>query len=198
VGEVASAVAAAFAFVATRTVTANLQLLEMCPKNNDPLTISQQFRTIKIALRTVSPSNASVLLTGSVGIRFMSQIAVLNASATQNTDNLCAEAFKTMQQVRSVSCRKSNVNGMTGEAEYIVAFTEWSHSGSENNVFTHDGNPPISAFQCDLMNARVETDVTTATAAATPTCEITDIQRTNLIGKLARKQQANRQKALGS
>ncbi|DAZ96064.1 TPA: hypothetical protein N0F65_005842, partial [Lagenidium giganteum] len=57
-------------------------------------------------------------------------------------------------------------------AEYTIQFTEWKHFGAENNLLSHDGNPPLSSFTCD---------VGLVATGSSPTCVITDVVATNVI-----------------
>ena len=38
---------------------------------------------------------------------------------------------------------------------YVVTFVSWPTYPAQNNVFEHDGNPPLSSFTCDV--SKVET-----------------------------------------
>jgi hypothetical protein len=143
----------------------------MCPKNDDPLTTGQNYRSIKI---TVGATDTSTALTGSIRINFNGQTAILNADGSLNDATICANAFKSMKNVLEATCSIANLHTTTKGAEYTVSFTEWTHVDGENNIFQHDGNPPLSSFTCDISKV---------TSGNTPTCAITDVTAINVIGK---------------
>lgn len=78
-----------------------------------------------------------------------------------------------MRNVKTATCTIGAVDPTTMGTTYTVAFTEWTHIGAENNLLYHYGNPPLTAFTCDVSGV----------SSALPTCGITDSQTTNLIGK---------------
>lgn len=140
----------------------------MCPKNDDPLTTGQTYRSIVI---TTGSSGAA--LVGSIKIHFNGQVATLNADGSANTMASCAAAFTSMKNIKGATCAIAIVDPTTKGTTYTVAFTEWSHIGAENNLLYHYGNPPLTAFTCDVSGV----------SSTLPTCAIADGQTTNLIGK---------------
>lgn len=141
----------------------------MCPKNDDPLTTGQGYRTIKI-----STGGTGSALAGTIRVGFNGEVATLGASAADNTDVSCAAAFRRMRNVIDATCTISNQNGVTQGADYTVAFTEWMHIDGENNLLQHSGNPPLASFTCDISQV---------TSTNAPTCSIADVVATNVIGK---------------
>lgn len=141
----------------------------MCPKNDDPLTTGQGYRTIKIAVQ-----GGAATVDGTFRISFNGQTTTLSATAPSNTATLCANAFMQMRNVMSATCAPTVINAAVQSAEYVVAFTEWTHLDAENNLLKHNGNPPLSSFKCDISQV---------VSTGTPTCVITDVVATNVIGK---------------
>jgi hypothetical protein len=64
-----------------------------------------------------------------------------------------------------------------GGATYTIAFTKFPLTPYENNYFTNNGNPPITDFLCENVNAngfrRVRVDC--ILSLATPVCTCSDI-----------------------
>lgn len=145
-----------------------LVLAEMCPKNDDPLTAGQGYRTIKISI-----GGTSTPLAGTVRIAFNGEVATLDASAAVNTAASCASAFMKLRSVERATCAITVLDATVKSAEYVVAFTEWAHIDAENNLLFHNGNPPLSAFTCDISKI---------TSTNTPTCAITDVVAFDVIG----------------
>lgn len=125
----------------------------MCPRATNPsqpngLDYTFVFRTRHAA------STTSGELAGSFGLFFAGQTATLhfpaneaNASAT-----MCEVAFESLPNVADVSCfRVANNSGVYGNGTYIVRINAWSGNFDSymNNMWFHDGNPPISHWACD-------------------------------------------------
>ncbi|TYZ64662.1 hypothetical protein PybrP1_002508, partial [[Pythium] brassicae (nom. inval.)] len=145
----------------------SMSACEMCPKNDDPLTTGQGYRTIKIRI-----GGTASLLVGTVGVAFNGEVATIDASAAGNTASTCASAFMQLRSVARATCTITVLDNTVKSAEYVVEFTEWAHIDAENNLLFHNGNPPLSAFTCDISKV---------TSANTPTCAITDIVASNVI-----------------
>ena len=78
-----------------------------------------------------------------------------------------------MSNVETAACTMGSVDGTTKGATYTITFTEWMPHLAENNVYSHDGNPPITDFTCDISGV---------TSSNSPTCSITDVVNSNVIG----------------
>lgn len=143
----------------------------MCPKNDDPLTTGQGYRTIKI---TAQGGVATV--GGTFRISFNGQTITLSATVASNpvASSACANAFMAMRNVVRATCTATSLVPAVQSAEYVVAFTEWTHLDAENNLLQHNGNPPLGSFKCDMSQV---------VSTGTPTCVITDVVATNVIGK---------------
>ncbi|KAG1709092.1 hypothetical protein DVH05_022724 [Phytophthora capsici] len=144
----------------------------MCAKNDDPLTLGQGYRTIRIQVG--ADSSTSLPLAGSVRIHFLGDVAVFDAVAVADTahEQACAKAFQAMRTVLTASCSIASVDPVTAAATYTVSFKEWTHLGGENNLLYHSGNPALTSFTCDL---------TQVTSLNSPTCAISDVTATNVI-----------------
>ncbi|RQM20469.1 hypothetical protein B5M09_010546, partial [Aphanomyces astaci] len=139
----------------------------MCPKNDDPLTPGQAFRSIALTV-----SGATSALAGVVTVTFNGYSFTMPANANSNSDAICAAAVLTLGNVRTATCVMSAVDSTTQGATYTIEFQEWSHWDSENNVFFHTGNPPLASFSCHVAGV---------TSANSPTCSFADVVSTNLI-----------------
>jgi len=138
----------------------------MCPKGDDPLTINQNYRSIKLRVA----STGSYELEGKLGLGFMGTKTTITLSdlvAGQCTEEL---AFKGM--FGNVLCEVEKVNWRV--YEFTITFYSWPTYPKTNNLFSHNGNPSRLDFFCDL------THVTSLTS-----CRFTDIEATNIQGKFA-------------
>ena len=61
----------------------------------------------------------------------------------------CESMWASMRNVNNASCFQESVTAGTGSAVYVVKL-QFSTDPSMNNIFTHDGNPALSEFSCDI------------------------------------------------
>eukprot|EP00937_MAST-01D_sp_MAST-1D-sp2_P003849 g3849.t1 len=137
---------------------------QMCPKGDDPLTTGQVNRAI-----TITTSVASGSLTGTVKVTFNGLSTSFNADPSVTDAAACKAAFEALDNVKTVTCTKGST--ANGGAPYTVSFTEWPVTPSENNLHSHDGNPPLQAFTCDISSM----------TGTTPACVVTDAVNANVI-----------------
>lgn len=108
--------------------------MRMCPKGDDPLTTSVDFRTIQI---TQTSSTGS--LSGELKFSFNGES--FSFPAIGWTDSLCKAAFEELRNVDSVKCKiLQHVNGRTNNFDITVNFLSFPAPPYENNVFVNDGN----------------------------------------------------------
>ncbi|OQR83560.1 hypothetical protein ACHHYP_14571, partial [Achlya hypogyna] len=141
--------------------------LRMCPKNDDPLTTGQAYRSVVL---TVAGSSSA--LAGTVTFTFNGRSVTMPANANSNSDAICTAAISSLPNVGSATCVMSNVDGTTQGATYTITFTSWPTGAVENNVFFHYGNPSLSQFSCNVLGV---------TSANSPTCSIVDGTTANVI-----------------
>lgn len=67
--------------------------------------------------------------------------------ASQFTADDCKAAFESLQGVQTVLCSRAPV--VDGVTTYTITFLEFPDLPMQNNVFFHDGNPPLAYFACD-------------------------------------------------
>ena len=137
----------------------------MCPKGDDPLTTSQNSRVI-----TITTGAASGTLAGMIGITFDGITTTMDASAAAAGDTACTTSLSNLDNVQIVSCSRGTPDSQNG-AVYTITFSAFPTNPEQNNFFSHDGNPPIASFTCDIS---------AVTGADTPTCTIADSVSSNI------------------
>lgn len=85
----------------------------------------------------------------------------------------CDSAWEGLDNVESVECSKT-LPGSGPGAIYSITFTAFPALPSQNNVFSHDGNPDLSSFTCDTSSVTA--------SVGTPTCLFEDDVNTSIIG----------------
>ena len=132
----------------------------MCPKGDDPLTENQNYRQIKMSVIGS--------MSGTVGFEFLGKTAIL--SLTSPSSASCQTALEATALYNSVGCTVA----LTSPTHYdfYITFYSWPTVPVENNIHTHDGNPPLQMFHCD-----------TSQASSGVSCTFTDVENSNIRGK---------------
>ena len=121
--------------------------MRMCPKGDDPLTPSIDFRTIQISITTTSGT-----LSGEFKFVYNGQSFSFPASGWSSV--LCKEAFEDMMNIETVKCEiLQHPNGRTNNYDITVNFIAFPTNPYENNFIINDGDPDISEFTCDSSKA---------------------------------------------
>ena len=124
----------------------------MCPKGFDPLKTSAVYnREINV---TTNATATSAGLNGSFIMTFDGFSFEFDANATFFDETACEAAWESLDNVEQVACYRSDVNDAWG-ATYNIRFLAWPAIPMQNNIFYHDGNPPLSAFTCDASHVVV-------------------------------------------
>lgn len=126
-----------------------------CPKGDDPETSNQGQR--EIIIRTGAKGGQ---LEGHFDFSFMGQSVGFDAIASEISLTNSLQALST---VETVSVTRTD-HDTHGGAEFRISFIRWpSGRPVDNNLYSHDGNPPLSFFKCST---------TSITGAVGPFCEI--------------------------
>jgi hypothetical protein len=75
--------------------------------------------------------------------------------------------MKQLNNVKTVTCTQSSLDSTTKGCIYTIAFTDWGDDPMQNNLFTHDGDPPLAAFSCSSKLATA--------SSGTPSCVVADV-----------------------
>lgn len=116
----------------------------MCPKGDDRLTPHTGHRTITITINSQSRLNR---LSGEFHFQFNGESFLFPTLRTSFSAAKCKAAFEALRNVKEVTC---SVTGTDYESVYTVSFLKFPVLPYENNIFAHDGNPPLSAFSCNI------------------------------------------------
>jgi hypothetical protein len=150
---VASAVCSVAIFIVLVIVYSDLGL---CPKGNDPLTPTNQYRSI--TLKIGGPATGFFLLS------YNGDSISIPATGSLFSATACEEAFESLQGIGTVTCTRGTVNSYLLDyawvTEYTVVFYKFPLAGfaSENNLFYGDGSLPLSALACDVRTAAGDND----------------------------------------
>ena len=116
----------------------------MCAKADDPLTINQNYRALRIGVSSADGSS----LQGTVIFQFLGYTT--SHSASHVSAVTCEGAWEALENVEDVDCQSENSGA---GSFYNVTFKQWPTMPMENNYFSHKGNPALSNFTCDVSGA---------------------------------------------
>ena len=109
----------------------------MCAKADDPLTINQNYRALRIGVSSADGSS----LQGTVIFQFLGYTT--SHSASHVSAVTCEGAWEALENVEDVDCQSENSGA---GSFYNVTFKQWPTMPMENNYFSHKGNPALSNF----------------------------------------------------
>ena len=133
----------------------------MCPKDDDPLTKNQTYRSFSLNIRSTSAMG------GDLRIKFQNdRSTVLHLTSLTNTS--CSYSFVKSPKFDTVDCHVISTDNTN--VNLNVTIKSWPYYSHENNLHSHNGNPPLKDFQCD-----------TSRTTGGVTCQFYDLQSTNLI-----------------
>ena len=118
-------------------------LIGMCPKGDDPLTTYTDFRSIIIRVGTQSAG-----ITGGT-FKFTFHDESISIPGTGWTEEQCKATFESLPNVDTVRCSVEFSISQHGGFTTVVAFEKFPVNPHQNNIYNHDGDPPLSAFACD-------------------------------------------------
>lgn len=139
----------------------------MCPKGFDPLATFTDFRSITIETKALGGT-----LAGYFKFTFNGETFAFPAVAGDWDEVACQQSFESLPNIGTVKC-SVGVSDNYGSTNYLVQFLDWPATPYENNIYSHNGNPPNSAFSCD---------VSSVTGALSPTCNVLDVSANSVGG----------------
>jgi len=148
----------------------------MCPKGDDPLTVNQNYRSIKVVVSETGYYD----LKGNIGIFFMGTRHRL--SLYGSTSASCEMDLSNVGQFGEVDCVVHQVTRQ--HKEFTLTFLSWPVTPTENNLFFHGGNPSLLDFYCDVSEITGELiDTRHHSIALTASCQFFDVVNTNVRGE---------------
>lgn len=138
----------------------------MCPKGDDPLTVNQDNRYIRIHVRT---KNARYEIGGVLGLRFQGETINFPLEYMHTTYTECDEFFSFKGKFGKVQCVQA-----TRTYQYFtfdLKIESWPTFPKDTNLYSHNGNPSHLEFSCDIQYA-----------TETTTCQFEDLNSDNVRG----------------
>lgn len=136
------------------------------------MTTGQVNRQINITTNGTLPTSR---LSGTFELTFQGHSFEFDANASLVPASTMESLWESLENVYDVKVERTDV-GTDWGTTYSVEFISWPSSPALNNYFSHEGNPPLSGFTCDISGA------TSGTGNAT--CQISDVVATNVKGEI--------------
>ena len=135
----------------------------MCPKGDDPSTLNQVKKQLKVTVSTASDAN----LAGTLGLEFQAETAYIPLD--EPSGGKCKRGLEDSFKYKEVTCVFEEIAANT-EYAFTITFEEWPLYPVENNLHSHDGNPAKTEFFCDQ----------TLTSHSDLTCTFVDVVNTGI------------------
>lgn len=135
----------------------------MCPKGDDPEIVNTGVRQISIT----TANSASAAMSGTFKLWFQGFETTFNADGSAESSSTCKTFIEALGNVKTATCTQSSLDSTTKGAVYTVSFNAWPTLPMQNNVFDHNGNPPLSDFVCSTAGA--------AASSGTISCALADV-----------------------
>jgi hypothetical protein len=117
---------------------------------------------------TIDITSSNLALTGTVGIEYGGKTAYILVDSSASSIN-CKSSLEVTGKLGGVNCVYTYVSAYA--KRFLVEVVEWPLFPEENNLFVNNGNPPITAFYCDITQTNADTS-----------CTFTDIVSSNIKG----------------
>ena len=140
----------------------------LCPKGDDPEITNAGARSITIT----TANSASNAMSGTFKLSFQGFETTFNADGSQESSSLCVTFIQALGNVKTATCTQSSLSGSTKGCIYTIAFTEWPVLPMQNNIHSHQGNPPLSDFVCSTASVTV--------SSGTVSCVLADVRASNV------------------
>ena len=143
--------------------------VRMCPKAYDVLTLDQ--KPHRRAVRVLTGVEGGDLI-GQFAFSFSGASIDLEANANKLDSLQCTQRLRALASLGEASCTRETANE-DGTGSYIISIDSFPLMPHENNLFTHQGNPPVSAFKCNMTS-------TFGLGAVSPYCSVLDVETEDL------------------
>ena len=105
--------------------------------------------SVKVFLTDILP--VIISSQGFLKFTFNNETFVVNANANDLSPSTFRSVLSGLPNIGKVSVERYNVN-QNGSAKYTITFLSWPLHPHENNIYFHDGNPPVGSFDCEIVD----------------------------------------------
>ena len=158
----------------------------MCPKAYEPLALPQNTRRRAVRLVLGPRDDWARVREGSEGslqlsllsFSFSGSTAMLKSNVNEMDGAECTRLLGELKSVDSATCERESMDLASGAGSYLIRINDYPLFPHENNIFNHTGNPPLSAFRCNVTGSVEDGDG----EFLPPVCSIENVVADNLPG----------------
>jgi hypothetical protein len=136
---------------------------------DDPLTENQNSRSFNI-----TTSSESGMLSGHFIFSFQGEEVDFDASGKNFNELNCKSRLESLPNLEKVECKRGPLDANHGGSTWTISILDFPLSAYMNNIYFHDGNPPLSDFSC------VPRHESFPSAVVGPLCSMADVSTENL------------------
>jgi hypothetical protein len=134
----------------------------MCPKGDDPVTDNQFYRKITLMVTTDSHFQRKL------GITFQGSTTFISLNSPSSSD--CKTQLELNPKFSEINCDYEYIDSKTFALN--ITFIKFPTQPYENNLYTHNGNPLITDFLCDISHTKDDVE-----------CHFSNVYDDNIKGK---------------
>ncbi|CEG50350.1 Epidermal growth factor-like domain [Plasmopara halstedii] len=124
---------------------------KMCPHGTNPTLSHQEDKKIRLRIST---NGDATIIGGALSITFQAHTIEMELPLDYMTSDMCSNNFRRFQNLGELTCELVSLNTPT-LAIFDITIHTFPTFPIMNNLFHHDGNPPVSEFWCDASNAQL-------------------------------------------
>ncbi|GMF18465.1 unnamed protein product [Phytophthora fragariaefolia] len=122
--------------------------VEMCPHGTNPISSKQDDKKIRLRIAT---SEGADITGGALTITFQAHTVEFEMPLEQVTSDVCTSIFHRFQNLGELRLALEKSSSATFE----ITLRTFPIFPIMNNLYYHDGNPPVSEFSCNTAKAQL-------------------------------------------
>ncbi|ETP02827.1 hypothetical protein F441_20154 [Phytophthora nicotianae CJ01A1] len=125
--------------------------IKMCPYGANPTSSQQEDKTISLRITT---NGGASITGGALAITFQAHTVDFEMPLEQVTSEVCTSIFRRFQNLGELTCKQVHFYG-SSSATFDITLHTFPTFPIMNNLYYHNGNPPVSEFWCDATNVQL-------------------------------------------
>ncbi|OWZ08067.1 hypothetical protein PHMEG_00019452 [Phytophthora megakarya] len=125
---------------------------KMCPYGINPTSSQQEEKKIRLQITTRGAS----ITGGALTISFQAHTVEFEMPLVKVTSDVCSTIFRRFQNLGDLMCELVSFDGIS-TATFDITLLNFPTFPVMNNLYYHDGNPPVTEFWCDTASIQLST-----------------------------------------
>jgi hypothetical protein len=97
----------------------------------------------------MSSSVVSGVIMGQLELYLAGSTVTVDANAKKFTSELCQKTIRGLKSVSDITCVREDFDENSQVGSYLFTLNKYPMAPFMNNLMSHTGNPPLSAFRCN-------------------------------------------------